>query len=54
MPEILFAILAFAILAALVVLTVRLAAQATAIRTLPDQFARTLEGKHRAMLGDLQ
>jgi len=53
MPEILFAILALAVLAALVVLIVRLAGQATAIRTLSEGLARALEEKHRAMLGDL-
>ncbi|MBI2295430.1 MAG: DNA recombination protein RmuC [Betaproteobacteria bacterium] len=53
MPEILYAILALAILVALVVLIVRLAAQATAARTLPEELARVLEEKHRAMLGDL-
>ena len=53
MPEILFAILAFAVLAALVVLIVRLAAQTTAVRALADQFAHDLEAKHREMLGDL-
>jgi DNA recombination protein RmuC len=53
MPELLFAILAFAILIVLVVLIVRLAAQMTAIRMLSDQFPRALEDKHRAMLGDL-
>ena len=53
MPDILFAILALAVLAVLVVLIVRLAAQTTAIRTLPEELARVLEEKHRAMLGDL-
>ena len=53
MPEILFAILALAVLVALVVLIVRLAGQATAIRTLPEALARVLEEKHRAMLTDL-
>jgi len=53
MPEILFAVLALAVLVALVVLIVRLTAQATAIRSLPDALSRTLEDKHRAMLLDL-
>ena len=53
MPDILFAILALAVLAVLVLLIVRLAAQATAIRKQPDELARALEERHRAMLTDL-
>jgi DNA recombination protein RmuC len=53
MPDILFAILALAVLAVLVLLSVRLAAQATAIRKLPEDLARVLEERHRAMLTDL-
>lgn len=53
MPDILFAILALAVLAILVLLIVRLAAQATAIRKLPEDLARVLEERHRAMLTDL-
>ena len=53
MPDILFAILALAVLAVLVLLIARLAAQATAIRKLPEDLARVLEERHRAMLTDL-
>ncbi len=53
MPDILFAILALAVLAVLVLLSVKLAAQATAIRKLSEDFARVLEERHRAMLTDL-
>jgi DNA recombination protein RmuC len=56
MPDTLVVILAFAVLAALVVLIVlimRLAAQSTAVGTLPEELARLLEEKHRAMLTDL-
>ncbi|HLF38903.1 MAG TPA: DNA recombination protein RmuC, partial [Burkholderiales bacterium] len=53
MPDILFAILALAVLAVLVLLSVKLAAQATAIRKLPEDLARVLEERHRAMLTDL-
>jgi DNA recombination protein RmuC len=47
------AILALAVLAVLVLLIVRLAAQATAIRKQPEDLARVLEDRHRAMLTDL-
>ena len=53
MPDILFAILALAVLAVLVLLIARLAAQATAIRKQPEELARVLEERHRAMLTDL-
>jgi DNA recombination protein RmuC len=53
MPDVLFVILALAVLAALVVLIVRLAGQTAAVRGLEDQVARALEEKHRAMLTDL-
>ncbi|MBI1966194.1 MAG: DNA recombination protein RmuC [Betaproteobacteria bacterium] len=53
MPEILFASLALAVLAVLVVLFVRLAAQVTALRASQETLARGLEEKHRAMLTDL-
>jgi DNA recombination protein RmuC len=56
MPDTLVVILAIAVLAALVVLIVliaRLAAQTTAVGTLPQELARLLEEKHRAMLTDL-
>jgi len=53
MPDILLAILAFAILAALIVLITRLAGQSAAVRALEDRLARSLEEKHRAMLTDL-
>jgi len=53
MPDILLVILALAVLAVLVLLIVRLAAQATAIRKQPDELARALEDRHRAMLTDL-
>jgi len=53
MPDIFFAILALAILAALVVLIVRLAGQAAAVRSLQEGMTRALEEKHRAMLTDL-
>jgi len=53
MPDILFAILALAILAALVVLILRLAGQSAAVRSLQEGVTRALEEKHRAMLTDL-
>ena len=53
MPDILLAILALAVLAVLIVLIARLAAQGTAIRKLPEDLARVLEERHRAMLTDL-
>ena len=37
----------------MMVLIARLAGQATAVRRLPDEFARVLEERHRAMLTDL-
>jgi DNA recombination protein RmuC len=53
MPDILLVILALAVLAALVVLIVRLAGQTAAVKGLENQVARALEDKHRAMLSDL-
>jgi DNA recombination protein RmuC len=53
MADILYVVLALAVLAALVVLIARLAAQTTAARAMPDEIARLLEEKHRAMLTDL-
>jgi DNA recombination protein RmuC len=53
MPDVLIAVLALAILVALVVLVVRMAGQAAAVRGLQDETARALEEKHRAMLTDL-
>jgi len=53
MPDVLFVILALAVLAALVVLIVRLAGQTAAVKGLEHQVARALEEKHRAMLTDL-
>src|SRR3990170_3390562 len=53
MPDILFAILALAGLAVLALLIVRLAVQGTAIRKQPEELARVLEERHRAMLTDL-
>ncbi len=53
MPDILFAILALAVLAVLVLLIARLAAQGTAIRKQQEEFARVLEERHRGMLTDL-
>ena len=53
MPDILLAILAIAGLAVLILLIARLAAQGTAIRKLPEDLARVLEERHRAMLTDL-
>ena len=53
MPDILLAILALAVLAVLVLLIVRLAAQGTAISKQPEELARVLEERHRAMLTDL-
>jgi DNA recombination protein RmuC len=53
MPDVLFVILALAVLAALVVLIVRLAGQTAAVKGLEEQVARALEDKHRAMLTDL-
>ena len=53
MPDVLFVILALAVLAALVVLIVRLAGQTAAVKGLENQVARALEDQHRAMLIDL-
>ena len=53
MPDVLIAVLALAILVALIVLIVRMAGQAAAIKGLQDGTARALEEKHRAMLTDL-
>ena len=53
MPDVLLVVLAVAILAALIVLVVRLAGQAAAVRALQGDLARALEEKHRAMLTDL-
>ena len=53
MPDILWLVLALAVLVVLMVLIARLAGQATAVRRLPEEFARVLEERHRAMLTDL-
>jgi DNA recombination protein RmuC len=53
MPDILLAILALAALAVVAFLAVRLAGQVTAIRKLPEDLARVLDERHRAMLTDL-
>ena len=53
MPDILLPILGLAVLAVLVFLIARLAGQAAAIRKLPEDLARVLEERHRAMLNDL-
>ena len=53
MPDVLFVIVALAILAALIVLIARVVAQTTAIRIMPGELARLLEEKHRGMLTDL-
>ena len=53
MPDILLVILGVAVLAVLVLLIARLAVQATAVRKLPEDLARVLEDRHRAMLNDL-
>src|SRR5688572_30184456 len=53
MPDVLIAVLALAILVALIVLIVRMAGQAAAIKGLQDGTTRALEEKHRAMLTDL-
>ncbi|HXV09038.1 MAG TPA: DNA recombination protein RmuC [Burkholderiales bacterium] len=53
MPDILWLVLAFAVLAVLVVLIARLAGQATAVRRLSEELAPVLEERHRAMLTDL-
>ncbi|HSC94777.1 MAG TPA: DNA recombination protein RmuC [Burkholderiales bacterium] len=53
MPDILWLVLALAVLVVLIVLIARLAGQATAVRRLPEEFARVLEERHRAMLTDL-
>ncbi|HSE00865.1 MAG TPA: DNA recombination protein RmuC [Burkholderiales bacterium] len=52
MPDILLVILGVAVLV-LVLLIARLATQATAVRKLPEDLARVLEERHRAMLNDL-
>ncbi len=53
MPDILLVILALAALAVVVFLAVRQAGQVTAIRKLPEDLARVLDERHRAMLTDL-
>jgi DNA recombination protein RmuC len=53
MADVLYVVLALAVLAALVVLIARLAAQTAATRAMPGELARLLEEKHRAMLTDL-
>src|SRR5690349_5708711 len=56
MPDVLLAVVAVAILAALIwviVLLMRLAGPATAAKAMEEQLARSLEEKHRAMLTDL-
>ena len=52
MPDILLVILGVAVLV-LVLLIARLAVQGTAVRKLPEDLARVLEERHRAMLNDL-
>jgi DNA recombination protein RmuC len=52
MPDILLVILGVAVLV-LALLIARLAVQATAVRKLPEELARVLEDRHRAMLNDL-
>jgi DNA recombination protein RmuC len=53
MADVLYVVLALAILAALVVLIARLAVQTAGARAMPAEVARLLEEKHRAMLTDL-
>src|SRR4029079_10140147 len=56
MPDVLLAVVAVAILAALIwviVLLMRLAGPATAAKEMEERLARSLEEKHRAMLIDL-
>ncbi len=53
MGDVLYVVLALAVLAALVVLIARLAAQTAATKAMPGELARLLEEKHRAMLTDL-
>jgi DNA recombination protein RmuC len=56
MPDVLLAVVAVAILAALIwviVLLMRLAGPATAAKEMEERLARSLEEKHRAMLTDL-
>src|SRR5688572_10533337 len=53
MGDVFYVALALAVLAALVVLIARLAAQAAATKAMPVELARLLEEKHRAMLTDL-
>ncbi|HEX9686574.1 MAG TPA: DNA recombination protein RmuC [Burkholderiales bacterium] len=53
MPDILWLVLALAVLAVLIGVIVRLAGRATGARGLPEDFARVLEDRHRAMLTDL-
>jgi DNA recombination protein RmuC len=53
MGDVLYVVLALAVLAALVVLIARLAAQTAATRAMSVELARLLEEKHRAMLTDL-
>ena len=53
MADVLYVVLALAVLAALAVLIVRLTAQSAAQKEMPSALARLLEEKHRAMLTDL-
>ena len=53
MPDILWLVLALAVLAVLIGVIVRLAGRATGARGLPEDLARVLEDRHRAMLTDL-
>ena len=53
MGDVLYVVLALAVLAALVVLIARLAEQTAATKAMPGELARLLEEKHRAMLTDL-
>jgi DNA recombination protein RmuC len=53
MGDVFYVALALAVLAALVVLLARLAAQTAATKAMPVELSRLLEEKHRAMLTDL-
>src|SRR5688572_26901324 len=53
MGDVFYVALALAVLAALVVLIARLAAQTAATKAMPGEVSRLLEEKHRAMLTDL-
>ncbi len=53
MTEAVFAVMALILIAAVVLLIVRLAAQGRALRELSDRLGASLEEKHRSMLVDL-